>query len=206
MRDEAMVEIDEPEKSFELLLGLGALEVSDGGDAVFQWCDTSCRDVVSEEGEAVHAEGALGGVEKHTVAGESAEDFPKVLDVLCDVGAGDQNVIHVHKDEVEAAEDVIHESLERLRAVAQSVRHAQELERPEGCGDGCLQDVVWSHGNLVEGPDEVEFCVDAGSSEAGGEVVKVWERVPVGNGDAVEGTVVSTRSPISGRFGHHVKG
>ena len=85
MRDEAMKGVDEPEKAFEPLFGLGALEVPDGGDAVFEWFDAGCRDVVSEEGEAFHAEGAVGGDEEHTVAEESAEDFSQVLDVMLEL-------------------------------------------------------------------------------------------------------------------------
>ena len=67
---------------------------------------------MSEEGKTFHTKGALGWVEKHTVAGESAEVFRKMLDVLCDVGTGYQNVIHIREDEVQ--EDVIHEYLERM--------------------------------------------------------------------------------------------
>ena len=69
-----MVEVYHPEKTFEMLFGLRAfaLEVSDGCDAVSERFDAACRDVVSETGEAFHAKLTLGGVEKHTVVGESA--------------------------------------------------------------------------------------------------------------------------------------
>ena len=49
--------------------------------------------------------------------------------------------------------------------------------------------------DLVEGPDEIESGVDVG--EVVGEVVEVWKRVAFRNSDAVEGTIVPTRSPIS---------
>ena len=50
---------------------------------------------------------------------------------------------------------------------------------------------------MVERLDEVQSGVDVGSSEAGGEVVEVRQRVPVWYGDAVEGAVVSAWPPLS---------
>ena len=45
---------------------------------------------------------------------ESAEDLMEVPKVLIHVGAGDQNVVQVDENTWKAAEDTVHEPLERL--------------------------------------------------------------------------------------------
>ena len=89
------------------------------------------------------------------------------------VGAGDEYVVDVDEDEVESAKNLVDEPLEGLCAVAEAVRHAQELERAERGCDRCFRDVFRGHRNLVERLDEIKSCVDGSSSEAGREVVKV---------------------------------
>ena len=172
--DEAMVEVYHSQEPLQLLLGVWTLEVSDGGDSVLQGFDASGRDLVAEERDLGGAEDALGGVEQDAVAGEALEDLPQVLQMFVRSRAGDEDVVHVAEDVVEATQDLVHKPLEGLSTVAKTIRHPEELVGSEWGGDRSLRDVFRGHQDLVVGLHEVQLGVDPGTGEAGGEVVEVW--------------------------------
>ena len=64
-------------------------------------------------------------------------------------GATDKRKIHLTKK-------TAHQALERLGGVLQPERHPEELEEPEGGGDGGLRDVVGSHRDLVIAANQVQ--------------------------------------------------
>jgi hypothetical protein len=78
----------------------------------------------------------------------------------------------------------------------------RKFENTERGGDGCLLDVVGVDEDLVIAPYKIKF----GEGGAAGKVVRVvlyvWDRVPVRDGESVESSVISARSPIAVLLGH----
>jgi hypothetical protein len=54
--------------------------------------------------------------------------------------------------------------------------------------------------------DQVDLAEDGAAVQAIGQVLHVWEGVPVGRGDCVEAAVVAAGPPGSVFFGDHVQG
>ena len=87
------------------------------------------------------------------------------------VGTGNENVIDVNENKIEATCYFIHKTLEGLGGVTQSKRHFGELEKTKWCGEGSFTNVFSSHGNLVVGTDKINFGKDGGAMKLGGEIV-----------------------------------
>ena len=69
----------------------------------------------------------------------------------------DENVVNVHEDEGQVAEDVIHEALKRLGGVAKTERHSSKLEEVERGSDGSLRVVIGMNRDEMIGTYQVDF-------------------------------------------------
>jgi hypothetical protein len=67
-----------------------------------------------------------------------------------------QDVVNVGEAEVEPSWNIVHESLECLRGVAQAEWHERKFEQPKWCCDGCFLHVVRVHRDLMVGNDEFD--------------------------------------------------
>lgn len=54
--------------------------------------------------------------------------------------------------------------------------------------------------------NKIDLREGGGAVQGRSEVVNVRDRIPVGDGDAIESTVVAARPPITRTFRHHVQG
>ncbi len=84
--------------------------------------------------------------------------------------------------------------------------HEQILKQSKGCDDGSFRDVGCGDGYLMVSSDQVNLAEDGTAVQAVGQVLHVWEGVPVRGGDSVEAAVVYAGPPRAVLFGDHVKG
>ena len=107
---------------------------------------------------SIHTENALGDIDDQPILSQPLEEQTQVTSVLLGVGAGNENIVDVHENELlKAATDFIHKSLERLCRILESKWHAQELKQAERRYDSGLWDVVGSHRDLVVPTHQVYF-------------------------------------------------
>ena len=66
--------------------------------------------------------------------------------------------------------------------------------------------ISWVNRDLMITPFQVQLAEDPGPCQTACDVRHVWQRIAVLLGDDVEAAVISTRSPGSVAFHHHVKG
>ena len=64
-------------------------------------------------------------------------------------GASDKQVIDIPVAKVEVSYFFVNEALKCLSCISQTERHAHELEKAKGCGDGSLEYVFRSYWDLV---------------------------------------------------------
>ena len=69
--------------------------------------------------------------------------------------------------------------MECLRSISQAEAHEKVLKQTKGRDDGGLWDVGGGDGYLVVSLDEVDLAEDGSSVQAIGEVLHVWQWVPV---------------------------
>ena len=137
---------------------------------------------------------------------EAFEDKAQVLLVLLRGRAGNED-INICVAEVESLKYLIDEPLERLRGVAQSKWHLQELIETEGCDNGSFGDVRWLNQYLMVGPYQVNLGEDTAAMERCRKVLYVKNRVSVWDGHVIECPVIPTGTPVTrGLFGHQVQG
>jgi GTP cyclohydrolase III len=72
-----------------------------------------------------------------------------MLRVVFDTLRENEDVIQVSEAEVEIPQDVVHEALKCLSAVASAQRHERKLEEAKRSGDGGLTDTAAMDRNLV---------------------------------------------------------
>lgn len=84
--------------------------------------------VVSEKIQFGDAEEALVGVDNDAMFGEAVENDAEVSEVLFRSVTGDQDIIDVCIGEWGTPENLVHESLKRLRCVPQAKGHPHKLE------------------------------------------------------------------------------
>ncbi len=113
---------------------------------------------MSEEADGAGGEDALGRVDSEAMHLEALEEYPQVLLVLL-LGFGrHQDVIDVHVGKFQVTGDLVDKPLKSLSSVAQTKWHSKEFEKAKWCDDGSLCHVIFSHWDLVEGFDQVQFA------------------------------------------------
>ena len=144
-------------------------------------------------------------VDDHPVVREEAEDLTEVRFMLLFSVAGDEDVIQVYKDEREATEDAVHQSLECLGSVLETKGHAEELPEPKGSDDGCLGDIFRHNRDLVVAAYQVHLGKDLLARQTAIEILYVGQWVPIVHCGIVEAPEVTARSPAATWFRNHVK-
>jgi hypothetical protein len=110
---------------------------------------------VAEVGDGVGAERALGFLDEEAVLMENVEDGAYMTKMVgpcgAPCGAVDEYIIEENQHELaeERPQDVIHESLECRRSVAQPERHDQELVEAVVSAERSLGDILGAHPDLV---------------------------------------------------------
>ena len=129
------------------------------------------------------ADDALLLVDADAVVAEAFEDLSEAVLVLSEGRAGDEDVVDVDEHALQVSKDVVHQALARLSCISQAEGHPHCLEHAEGGDDSCLLDVAGLHWNLMEGAAEVQLAEEGTAVKIGGEVLQVWNGVPVWYGD-----------------------
>ena len=113
---------------------------------------------MSQKLDLLLAKNPLQRVDGQTVLMKTAEHLAKMLSVRGLVGARNQNITEVDKNERQTSQKAVHHALERGTWVAQTKGHVDKLEEAEAEGrdDGGLGDVVREHLHLVVPLDNVE--------------------------------------------------
>jgi hypothetical protein len=93
-----------------------------------------------------------------------------------------------------------------LGGVTKAKEHEGEIKKTKRCNNGCLLDVVRVDGNLVVGPDEVDFGKGSAAGKAVGVELYLWDWIPVRNRASVQGSLVSAGSPTAVLLGHELEG
>ncbi len=114
-------------------------------------------------------------------------------------------VISISKKKYEIFAFLIYCPLECLRSISQAQAHEKVLKQTKGRDNGGLWDVGRGDGYLVVSLDEVDLAKDGASIQAIGEVLHVWQWVPVWRCDGVESPVVAAGPPRAVLLGHHVQ-
>ncbi len=91
-------------------------------------------------------------------------------------------------------------------SVSQAEAHEKVLKQSKWRDDGGFGDVGGSGGYLVVTFDEVNLAEDGASVEAIGEILHVWQGVPVWRCDSVEPPLVAAGAPGAVLLGHHLDG
>jgi hypothetical protein len=99
----------------------------------------------------------------------------EVLDVFLGGAAEDKDIVYIGETEIQVFEDLIHETMEGLVGVSQAKGHKREFKKPKICNKSCLLDVVRVDGNLVVGPDEVDFGKGSAAGKAVRVVLYMWD-------------------------------
>ncbi len=84
------------------------------------------------------------------------------------VQAGNENVVQVHTDKVQASHQPVHQTLERLGNILKAEEHAQELPEAERSNDG---DVLGPHWHLVVSLAEIQLAEHRAAMQP---AVKSW--------------------------------
>ena len=121
------------------------------------------------------------------------------------IGAGNQNVIQIDKDALQATQNAIHQALKRLGRVLEAEWHPQELEEAEWSDDRRLLDVLRRHGDLVISPYQVQHRKESGTEGHGGKGVDVGKGIAIVSSGDVELPIITTRTPTTMCLGHHMK-
>jgi hypothetical protein len=91
------------------------------------------------------------------VVRQTLENLAEMDMVRVHVRAGHEQVIDIDKAEWQPTQHLIHKTLQRLCSIAETKRHAYELEEPERSDHGCLWDVLVGDWDLVIRSDEVDL-------------------------------------------------
>jgi hypothetical protein len=90
-------------------------------------------------------ENALLQIDNQAVVLKTLEWQLQMLQMFLVGRTGDDDVVQIRKAEVKARGDPVHQQLERVARVPKAKKHAEELEQPEWCRDGCRGDVGRVH-------------------------------------------------------------
>ena len=88
---------------------------------------------------------------------EPVEEGGQVALVLLGISAGDQDVIEVDEQEVEALAHGVHEPLKGLCCVPESERGPEELIEAEMCDDSRFVDVLLCHRDLMVAAHQIDL-------------------------------------------------
>jgi hypothetical protein len=127
---------------------------------------------------------------------KATQDFFDVLLVFGGILGVDEDVVEVDDDvDVEkVTEDILHESLESRRGVAEAERHDQHLEEPISGPEGSLPFVAFGNAYQVIGRTKVDLSVNLSLPRGIEEVRDTGKRVFVLPGDLIQTTEVVTKS------------
>ena len=83
-----------------------------------------------------------------------------MLQMLTHGAAANNHIVQVHKDEVEASQDAVHQPLERVPGVPEAERHPKEFEESKRSGDGSLWNITRIHKDLMISLAQVHLAED----------------------------------------------
>ena len=109
-----MEEINATKESLQLHLGRRVRHGTDGLDLGRQGGHPTGVNHVAKIRDLVCSQDTLLAVDAKSSARETLQNFPKILNMLAEVLAGDQDIVQIHKNAIKAPENTIHQSLERL--------------------------------------------------------------------------------------------
>ena len=112
---------------------------------------------MAEKIKAVSPELALGDVYDEAVFLEPLEKAVKMLFVGLSIFAGHQDVINIHKCELQTPTDGVHQALKGLGCIFQAKRLAEEFKESERSDDGSFQNVLCGYWNLVVASNEIDL-------------------------------------------------
>ena len=121
------------------------------------------------------------------------------------IHAGNEDVVEVDKDILEALCDPVHEALEGLSGALQPKGHPDEFSEAERRDDRRLGDVCGGHRDLHISPHQVDFGEDPFPGKVGVEVPHRRDGVSVILGGTVQPLIIPVGSPTAARLWSHVK-
>ena len=128
---------------------------------------------MTEDVDAVGAEDAFRLLDDEAVFDEMFEEHTEVGFMLRIIHAGNEDVVEVDKDVLEALCDPVHEALEGLSGALQPKGHPDERD------DCRLGNVCGGHRDLHISPHQVDFGEDPFPGEVGAEVPHHWDQVSI---------------------------
>ena len=128
------------------------------------------------------------------------------MKVLLEGGAGNEDVIKIYKGKGKILENVIHEALEGLGSIAETIRHEEVFIKAKRSDDSCFRNVRRSNWYLMIGLHQIQFGENSSGMEAGCEILEVRKRIAVGSSGKIKAAVIAAGSPGTVRFRDKVEG
>ncbi len=131
--------------------------ITDNLNFVRKGADATTGNFVSKKIELRNSKTALGGVNNDANLLEMCEDLPEVVKLLYRVSAGNEDVVDTDVNTIQAMENMIQESLERLNGVTEAKWHPAKFKQTKRCCNGSFGNILGCDRNLVECFNQVEF-------------------------------------------------
>ena len=126
--------------------------------------------------------------------------------MLLEGGAGNEDVIKIYKGKGKILENVIHEALESLGSIAETIRHEEVFIKAKRSDDSCFRNVRRSNWYLMIGLHQIQFGENSSAMEAGCEILEVRKRIAVGSSGKIEAAIITAGPPGTVRFRDKVEG
>ena len=110
--------------------------------------------------------------------------------------AGNQYVVHIGKDKVQACQDPVQESLKALASIPKTKRHANELEKTKRSNHRCFWNILRANRHLVITLPQVNLGEDGAAGKTSSQVRYVGTGVVVGLGLKVEAPRMATTTRL----------
>ena len=149
---EPMVKVHKPEKSPQFALSIWTWKVSDDLDFIFQWANTCGINMVTQKVQFTDAKLNLGNIDHDSMLIQSLKNRAKMFQMLFRRGTCDEEVVDISLGKIQTLQNLVHETLERLRSILQSKWHPKELEETKQRSNSSLGNVLLSYWNLMIGP------------------------------------------------------
>ncbi len=127
---EPMVKVHKPEKSPQFALSIWTWKVSDDLDFIFQWANTCGINVVTQKVQFTDAKLNLGNIDHDSMLIQSLKNRAKMFQMLFRRGTCDEEVVDISLGKIQTLQNLVHETLERLRSILQSTGILRNLKRP----------------------------------------------------------------------------
>ncbi len=151
---------------------------------------------VAKECDLRCAKCALFEFGKQLIGLHDRQDSVKVLQMLINVFAVYEYVVHVHDNKLakEWLEDVVHGSLKSCGCVGQAKGQHHELIQPKRRAESSFGYIRFGNADLVVATLQIQRGENCSTVEVIKKIINAWQWVFVLDSDFVEGTVVNAHA------------